>query len=116
MTTIKLLEITNEALSQYREEVNGNKYITLEQAQRKLTRNVKLVRDYAPERVTSKWLGLIVTYSYGNLDIVVKRGKVISIVNNKGQQCNWHPNKQEYIRLCKQLGIEDNKFKKVVYK
>lgn len=110
MKDIKLLEVTDKALEQYRTQVNGNLYITKEQAVKKLTRNVILVSDHAPERITKSGI-LKKTYSYGNLDITVKLGKIIKIVNHKGQQSNWHPPKQEYIKLCKQLGIEDNKYK-----
>lgn len=113
--TIKLLEITDEALEQYRSQVNGNAYTTKEQAVKKLTRNYILVRDYAPERINRKLFSKV--YSYGNLDMEIRFGKIIKIENHRGRpQDNWHPNKQEYIRLCKLLGIEDNKYTVKVHK
>ena len=78
---LKLLKITDNALQQYRENVKDNQYTTLEQAVRKMTRNVQLVKEYAPDRVKCTWKGII--YSYGNLDIKVRFNTVIEIVNHK---------------------------------
>ncbi|PAD70833.1 hypothetical protein CHH83_01905 [Bacillus sp. 7586-K] len=114
---MKLLEITDEALEQYRTTVRGNENITYDQAQRKLTRNVILVKDFAPERIKRSWLTLGKNFAYGNLHIIVRSGKIIKIVNHKGRkQDSWNPPKHEYIKLCKLLGIEDNKYKKKKFK
>ncbi|MFT0803302.1 hypothetical protein VSK91_19875 [Bacillus swezeyi] len=102
---MKMLKVTDNALNYYRESVKGNKNITKEQARAKLTRNVKLVQDEAPERVLRSGLFSKV-YMYHDLHITVRNGKVIKVVNLKRPRFS----KKRYIELSKALGIKDIKY------
>ncbi|PLR72197.1 hypothetical protein [Bacillus sp. UMB0728] len=110
---MKLLKATQKALQQYKETVKGNNKISTDEALKKLTRNVRLVKESAPERIALTWKGL--KYSYGNLDITVRFGKVIEVVNHKDYRerpDDWDFPKKRYIELNKELGITDCKFSK----
>lgn len=110
---MKLLKATQKALQQYKETVKGNKMISTDEALKKLTRNVQLVKESAPERIALTWKGL--RYSYGNLDITVRFGKVVEVVNHKDYRerpDDWDFPKKRYIQLNKELGIVDCKFNK----
>ncbi|TCJ01141.1 hypothetical protein [Cytobacillus praedii] len=105
---MKILKLTDKVYNQYRENVRGNEHITLDQAVRKLSRNVQLVEEVAPERIKRHLLS--VTYSYGNLDIRVLFGTIVSIINHKGEASDWKFPKRRYIELTKEYQIDDDKF------
>lgn len=105
---MKLLDLSYKAYTQYMEQVRGNENISFDQAQRKLSRNVLLVVETAPERVVR---GLFSTkYKYGNLTIVVRNRKIVKVVNYKGKPVGWKINKQRYTELSKELGIVSSKY------
>lgn len=113
---MKLLNLTGKAYDKYRLSVKGNGNIAYDQAQKKLTRNVVLVKEtierkpYEKKRFMSRSLRGV-TYHYGNLDITVRFGKIVDIENNKGQPVKWSFPRERYQQLNKELGILDCKYK-----
>ncbi|PHA03037.1 hypothetical protein COE51_01455 [Bacillus pseudomycoides] len=105
---MKLLKLTPKAYMEYCYTVKGNERTTFEQAQKKLSRNVQLVKETAPDRIVR---GLFYnTYKYGNMSITVRLGKVIKVENTKGKPVKWKFPKERYIQLSKEYGVLDNKF------
>jgi hypothetical protein len=93
----------------YRENVKGNENISRDQASRKLTRNVLLAMEVPPRNFLETWSGNT-KYIYGNLHIIVKRGKVIKLFNNHGKvkaYGGWFLDKEKYNQLTKDLKIVD---------
>lgn len=107
---MKLLKLSQDMYEVYRKTVKGNEHTSLDQARRKLTRNVLLAKE------VSSWLQKLIgksIYLYGNLHIAVQFGKVVALENHYGNaNGDWKLDKKEYIRLSKELGITDNKFAK----
>jgi hypothetical protein len=108
----KLLKLTEQAYKDYSETVKGNQHITLDQAARKISRNCHYVRDKEKGMVVkSGWFET--TYSYGNLDIVVRFGKVLSISNRKGNGVTMNIDRKYYNELSELYGVDPkhNKFR-----
>lgn len=106
---MKLFKVSKKALDQYRDTVRDNKHVSQELAQKKLTRNIMLVKETAPHRIEKGFL--TVTYKYGNLFITTLGNIVVRVVNHKGKPLKWRFPKERYIQLSEQLEIEDSKFK-----
>jgi hypothetical protein len=106
---LKILKLTDEVFQYYRENVRDNENISRDQAARKLTRNVLLAMEVPPRNFLETWTGNT-KYIYGNLHIIVKRGKVIKLFNNYGKAKaygGWFLDKKKYTQLTKELGIID---------
>lgn len=108
---MKLLKLSDKAYEQYRTKVKGNENITRDQASKKITRNVLLAKEVPPRYTLDRLLGSKL-YHYGNLHIIVRWGKVLQIYNHFGGQYHndWVLDKEKYIKLTKELGIEDSKY------
>jgi hypothetical protein len=108
---MELLRLTDKAYEQYKVSVKGNKDISKDQAARKLTRNVLLAKELPPRNTLERFIGNRM-HMYGNLHILVRRGKIVNVFNHYGGDYHngWEFDKRRYIELTKQLGIEDNKF------
>lgn len=108
---MKLLKLSDNAYNYYRENVKGNKNIAMDQARRKLTRNVLMAKEVKIRNRLDRLLGKRL-YHYGNMDIIVQFDRVIHIKNIKGgkRKGNWKRDEEKYIQLTKELGIEDSKF------
>jgi hypothetical protein len=100
---VKLFNLKNSAYEQYRQTVKGNETITYEQAQKKLTRNVLLsVR----KKSLSNTLKLQQEYIYGYMRIIVRFGIIVEIENKiKDTIPRWSKDKEKYIKISKELGI-----------
>ncbi|PLS07799.1 hypothetical protein CUU63_10155 [Bacillus halotolerans] len=105
---MKILKISPAAIEAYRNDVKRNYDIEEDQARRKLTRNVMLVKEFRPEAIKKGFISK--TYSYGNLKIIVRHNTIIKVRNIKGDPEPWHFPKKRYIELNKLLGIRDCKF------
>lgn len=92
-----ILKLTPTAYEQYKSSVKGNQDISFDEAARKLSRNVHYVKDVLPEKITRNWFD--VTYLYGNMDITVRFGKIVSIVNYKGGGVSLKIDKKYYNAL-----------------
>ncbi|MED1863350.1 hypothetical protein P4V41_07760 [Fictibacillus nanhaiensis] len=103
-----ILKLTPTAYQQYISSVNGNENISFDQAARKLSRNVHYVKDVTPDKKVRSWFD--VTYLYGNLDITVRFGKIVSVVNYKGAGATLEIDKKYYNTLSKLYQVE-SKFK-----
>jgi hypothetical protein len=103
---LKILELTDKVFQYYRENTRDNKNISRDQAARKLTRNVMLAKEVPPRNAIDRLLGNKM-YHYGNLHLVVRRGKVVHIKNYKNQNNykGWEFNPHKYVELTKKLGI-----------
>ncbi|MFO1442945.1 hypothetical protein KDN24_06905 [Bacillus sp. Bva_UNVM-123] len=110
---MKILKLSNAAYHYYRDKVKGNITITKEQAARKLSRNILLAKEVKLKSKLDRLLGKKL-FHYGNLHITTQWNKVISIKNHRtGKHYgNWKLDKEKYIKLSKELGITDIKFKK----
>lgn len=105
---MKLLNLKNSAYEYYKQNVKGNETISYEQAQKKLTRNVHLADQ---KKSVSNTLKLQQEYIYGCLKIIVRFGAIVELENKtKDTIPGWKVNKNKYIYLTKELGIDDNKF------
>lgn len=101
---IKIYEITPEALDYYRKNTKGNQYKPEGVVVLKLSRNIHLAHK---EKKLSETI-----YTYGNLRIVTRLGKIIELSNSRDNKIEgWKEDKEEYNRISKLLGIRDNKFK-----
>lgn len=100
---VKLLHISNAALYNYQVSVYGNEHITREETSKKLTRNMLLSKEELGRRPGEK------LYKYGNLWFIVnKENAVIWLRNYCECPEGWELNKQEYVRLSKELQIEES--------
>ncbi|MCA1027023.1 hypothetical protein LCM23_13055 [Cytobacillus kochii] len=106
---MKLLKVTDKAKEKYKSQTKGNQDTSDDQVIKKLTRNVILVKETAPDRISWGWKGII--YSYGSLDIIVRFGTVVDVQNKVGKFTHWKTPKYRYMDLNKRLGITDCKFK-----
>jgi hypothetical protein len=105
---VKILKLPYELYEYYKTCVKDNENITRDQAARKLTRNVLLAKE-VPQRNTLEKLKGNKMYHYGSLHIVVRRGRVVHLHNNKGKQFHegWVKDEQRYEELTKKLVIVD---------
>ncbi|QJI52402.1 hypothetical protein [Psychrobacillus phage Perkons] len=105
---MKLLRVSGKALNSYRKSVKGNEFTTKDQARRKLTRNVALANEVLHKSEFQRFIGTKV-YTYGNLHITVRFGKVVEIVNHSGghHYKSWKKDMKKYAKLTKELNITD---------
>lgn len=103
---MEILKMSPHAYEYYKANVRGNEDISYDQACRKMTRNVQLCKEFAPEQVTKQFRKA--TYTYGNLKISVRGKKVISLVNHKGTASKMKIDEKRYIELSRELGIISN--------
>lgn len=85
----------------YKETVKGSENISYDQASRKMYRNMLLA--HKSERPDGSC-----HYKYGCLHFIVANGRVVWIRNNSSPQEDWKRDNKEYIKLNRELGIEDN--------
>jgi hypothetical protein len=93
----------------YRENVRDNENTIRDQVARKLTRNVLLAMEVQPRNFLETWCGNT-KYIYGNLHIIVKRGKVVKLYNHYEKTKaygGWFLDKKKKAQLTKELGILD---------
>ncbi|MBL4951063.1 hypothetical protein JK635_02260 [Neobacillus sp. YIM B02564] len=104
---MELLNISQKALNYYRKHVRGNEGITVDQAKRKLTRNVLLAKKLHPNCQEDINKGNVL-YQYGNLLILVKDNCIIHLKNhyNVNSYRDWKLDRFKYVELSKEFGIE----------
>ena len=105
---MKLFKVSKKALEQYRTTVKGNENTPDDQVVKKLSRNIQLVIETAPERITKGFFRT--TFKYGNLYILTRGDTVVKILNHKGSPAKWKFPRQRYIEINEQLGITDCKY------
>jgi hypothetical protein len=98
----EILKFKKGLFDYYKKNVSGNDEITLDQAQRKMTRNMLL----AAEADSTKFYGQ--KYMYGNLHFIVNdRGVITWMKNKQYSPQGWRADKKLYVQLSEELGIED---------
>lgn len=111
---MKLFNLKKSAYEYYRLNTRDNENTSFELAQKKLTRNIHLA---AKKESVSNTLKLQQEYIYGNMKIIVRFGAIVEIDNNPKHAIDgWYLNRKKYIKLSKELGIDDNKFNKPMKK
>ena len=95
---VRIYEVTESALQEYRQNVKGNGNTSHGEATLKLSRNIKLAKDKDRKHLT-------VIHKYGNLHIYTVFDKIVKIVNHKDNSVQFHLDKKEYYRIGKLLGI-----------
>lgn len=105
---MKLLGVSRRSLNQYRTTVRGNETTVKDQVKRKLTRNVDCANEIEHPSEFQRFIGTKL-YTYGNLHITVRWGKVVNIKNHEGGYHfkSWKKDMKKYKRLTKELGILD---------
>jgi hypothetical protein len=105
---LKILKLSDEVYEHYKSNIKGNENITKDQAARKLTRNVMLAMEITPRNALDRLKGNKLYY-YGNLHILVRRGKVVHLSNHYGGKHfgGWFKDEKRYVQLTKELGIID---------
>lgn len=99
-TQLKLLKFTGKTFNYYKNRVAGNKEITYDQAQRKMTRNAILAKKANSTEYESK------LYMYGSLwFLVTDDDRIVWMRNNCFKPQGWNIDKETYIKLCKELSI-----------
>ncbi|WJV20785.1 hypothetical protein QU593_10245 [Rossellomorea marisflavi] len=97
----KLLKFKKGLYEFYKEEVSGNKNISLDLARKKMTRNMLLSEKANSENHRGQ------KYKYGSLHFIVNQGGVITWMNNS---CfpprKWSIDKDKYKQLNKELLIK----------
>ena len=113
----KILKLTQQAYLDYKGTVKGNDHVTLDQAARKLSRNCQYVSEKEPTKVKRSLLDKI--FTYGNLSIRVRFGKIVEVINNKGGGEKLNIDKKFYNWLSDLYDVESkfdgrhkNKFSK----
>ncbi|PKR83520.1 hypothetical protein [Heyndrickxia camelliae] len=103
---MKLLRLKPEVYEYYRTKVKGNKDISYDQACKKLTRNVQCATELEPRNDFEKEIGNK-AYLYGNLFIVVRKGRVVYLKNHSKLKSKhgWYFDAKKYITLSNELGI-----------
>jgi hypothetical protein len=111
---MEILQLGKGIVQYYRNHVKGNKDIPNHIIQRKLTRNVALA-FHMPQDEIHKKLKLHV-YFYGNLKILVRGKKIISIKNLRYKNDWFYLDQRKYDELNKLLGIDayEQKLERVV--
>ncbi len=101
--TIQLLKFKGGTLHYYRTNIKGNEDITYDEAKRKMTRNMMLAHK-------EESIGKSTTmYKYGCLWFLVdNKDRIVWMRNNHRPAEGWKRNKREYLRLNKELGIDDD--------
>jgi hypothetical protein len=99
-----ILKLTQQAYESYKGTVKGNDHITHDQAARKLSRNVHYVSVREPAKVKRSWFDKV--YTYGNLSIRVRFGKIVEVINDKGGGGKLDIDKKFYNRLSDLYDVE----------
>jgi hypothetical protein len=98
----EILKFKKGLFDYYKETVSGNKDITLDQAQKKMTRNMLLAAKADSTNFHAQ------KYMYGNLHFIVNERGVITWMKNKQYAPQgWKSDKKLYVQLSEELGIED---------
>lgn len=107
---IELIKFNEHSLNYYRKHVKGNKNVSEEEANKKITRNMYLSLRYKRDNLTKKnpreW------YAYGQLRFMVQNGEVKWIENNCVYFPMWYKDWNKYHELSKKLGIEKKHIEK----
>lgn len=98
----KPLKLNENAYKAYVSKFKDTEHATLEEAQKKLTRNAILAMQYDGRKLSDK--GYAVMY-YGMQEIVVRNNEIIS-VKPTTQKRKFKKSKVEYIALNKHFGLE----------
>lgn len=98
---MKKLKVTKSVYQQYKTLVNGNAETTLDEARLKFTRNAQLAAK--SERKDGG-----IHYKYGSLHFIVANGVVLWMQNGRKPEKNWKRDDRLYLKLNKELGIEDD--------
>lgn len=99
---MKNLKLSRKMYDQYMATVKDNKGITKEQAELKMTRNAILGVTQVRAKKDS-------TYNmYGGLHFIVANGNIVWMKNHCGTPKGWTRNNRLYIKLNKELGINDD--------
>lgn len=98
---MELLNLHDKVYDCYTSKVKGNKLLTYEMVQKKLTRNYHLAKKV---KLGSQELCL-----YGCLTFLVSEGCVLWLKNYIGTDTSWFiKDTKKYNKLNKQLGIDNN--------
>lgn len=95
------LRFSRKAYDKYMRTVKDNDGISKEQAELKMTRNMMLA--VANERSKTS-----THYKYGGLHFIVSNNQIVWIQNHCAVEKGWKRNNRLYIKLNKELGIEDD--------
>lgn len=99
---MSILQFKKGLFQYYKEQVEGNDEISLEQARKKMTRNMRLATKANSTGFHSQ------KYMYGSLHFIVSdRGVITWIKNRQYSPQGWSVDKEEYVRSSEELGIED---------
>lgn len=105
MVVMKILTLNRSSFEYYTRKVKGNSEISLDQAARKMTRNKNLsfiYRKDSPEKLNPRtW------HAYGALRFMVQNDEVKWMENNCKMFPMWFNDWDEYLRLSKELEIEE---------
>lgn len=101
----KFLDFSVGSFDYYQRFVKGNEDISLDQARRKITRNMLLSAAYkrdSPNKESPRtW------YAYGILHFIVKDNTVTWIQNHQPIVKGWKLDYDEYKRLSERFGIDE---------
>jgi hypothetical protein len=99
---MEILRFKKGLFEYYVKNVAGNDEITRDQAQKKMTRNMHLAAKSNSDKFTHQ------KYMYGNLHFIINDRGVITWMRNKCYSPEgWKVDKIKYVKLSKELGIED---------
>lgn len=101
---MKILKMSPRVYKYYITQVRDNENTSYDQACKKLTRNVQLCKEFAPEKI-KKFLNRT-TYYYGNLTIKVRGKRVVKLENHKGVANKTNVDEKRYIELSREFGIK----------
>lgn len=99
---MKIYEIDDKVYQYYRFKVKGNRHVTFEEAQRKLSRNVAMAAKIQLD--DDKFL-----YLYGNLHIFIEGDKIFRIKNHWINNNWFYKNRQQQQAMNQELDLEDSK-------
>jgi len=94
------LTMTRKTFDEYRSTVRGNENITLEEALKKLQRNIELAECRPRENGNY--------YAYGKLHFIVsEKNVVVWLKNNCTAPKEWKKDNKKYLKISKELDISD---------
>jgi hypothetical protein len=97
---MQILDITDSVYINYKKVVKGSRYITKEQAAKKLTRNMLLS---LPTKRTKDGQGVV--YAYGHMRFMVKNNTVEWLEDDHKKLPMWFLDKEKHEQLTVELGI-----------
>lgn len=99
------LKLSEDAYRYYIKHVRGNEETTLDQARRKMERNMRLAMAYKKDSAAKKhprtW------YAYGCLRFIVKNGEVTWMLNKQPMMKGWYKDYAKYETLNDELEIKE---------